>query len=69
MAVVIVYLKPLPVDLSDEGGQAHGNELQEFLHCVKLHYHGYIHIYYLCRVTLSICYHVITEIFKKGTVI
>ena len=25
--LVIVYPYPLPVDLSDEGGQAHGNEL------------------------------------------
>ena len=33
---------PCPVDLSDEGGQAHGHELQEFPRCVKLHYHGFI---------------------------
>ena len=38
----VVLLNPLPVDLSDEGGQAHGHEPQEFLHCAKLHYHGYI---------------------------
>ena len=28
--------------IDDEGGQAHGNELQEFPHCVKLYCHGYI---------------------------
>ena len=37
--LLIVHFNPLLVDLSFEGGQAHGHELQEVPHCG---YHGYI---------------------------